>query len=196
MRLDYTGPARTQGVSNALILVRESWGTQLVARLWALGVPRTETEGLYRGVDTCILDHAVSRVEQAGLRDTTAMQALLPLLRDSSRVVKTDLSPDRTERMLPGIKYSALCARRLEEDRQGFTLLAPLHALDKGSNVYARDLHARDSLMISEYRDRPVYLLRPSSLQIGAPLELRPVSLDSLRRVWADERALETSSFE
>jgi len=187
MRLDYTGPAARAGVSNALILVRESWGTQLVARLWALGVPRSETELLYRSVDTCILEQRVRQLEQAGTWGTGVMGTLAPLLKDSARVEKTILSPDRTERMLSGTFYPPDCLQRIAEDRAGFTLLAPLHALDQGSNVYARDLHARDTLLVAEYPNRPIYLLRPHSNDIGAPLQLQPLSFDSLQRSWATE---------
>ncbi len=190
MRLDYTAPARESKVANALIFVRESWGTQLVARLWALGVPRTEAEALYRGVDSCVLEHAIIDVERSQVRDSAAMRALIPWLRDSSRVVKTELSPDRTERMLPGAKYSSLCLTRIAEDRQGFTLLAPLHALDQGSNIYVRDLHARDSLMLAQHPSRPLFLLRPVNNEIGASLELKPISIDSLVRAWRQETSV------
>ncbi|MFN8570417.1 MAG: hypothetical protein U0132_00085 [Gemmatimonadaceae bacterium] len=184
MRLDYTAPARRDHVANALIFVRESWGTQIVARLWALGVPHTETEALYRGVDSCVLEHAVTVVEHSSARDSVAMRKLIPLLRDSASVVKTELSPDRTERMLPGAKYSPICVSRINEDRQGFTLLAPVLALDQGTNIYVRDLHARDSLLIARYPSRSLFLLRPVSNEIGAPLELKQMSRDSLVRAW------------
>ncbi|MEP7345353.1 MAG: phospholipid carrier-dependent glycosyltransferase, partial [Gemmatimonadaceae bacterium] len=105
MRLDYTGPAARAGVLNSLILVRESWGAQLVARLWALGVPRSETELLYRSVDACLLEQNIRQLEHSGVRDSSALGALMPLLRDSARVEKSDLSPDRTERMVPGTFY-------------------------------------------------------------------------------------------
>jgi hypothetical protein len=189
MRVDYTGPAERAHVENALILVRESWGAQLVARLWALGVPRTETEALYRGVDSCLLQQAITRAEELGMRDSVAMRLLMPLLRDTASVVRTQLSPDRTERILPGTTYSPICMQRIAEDRAGFTLLAPLLAMDHGSNIYARDLHERDSLLIKQYPNRPVYLLRPSSSEVGAPIVLKSAPVDSLRRAWELEAA-------
>lgn len=188
MRLDYTGPARRANVSNAIILVRESWGTQLVARMWALDVPRSETELLYRNVDTCLLEQRVQQLEQQGTRGRTAIAALVPLLRDSARVEKTSLSPDRTERMLPGTHYAPVCVTRISEDRAGFTLLAPLHAMELGSNVYARDLHARDTLLLKLYPERAVFLLSPQGNEIGAPLQLQRASVDSMRQAWMSER--------
>ena len=80
MRLDYVAPARTARVDSALIFVRESWGTQLMARMWALGVPRSETELLYGRVDACVLDQHIGALERSAVRDTAALAALTPLL--------------------------------------------------------------------------------------------------------------------
>ena len=184
MRHDYVSPAAAMGVQDALILVRESWGAQVIARLWALDVPRSETETLYRGTDTCVLESAVSRLEREGIRGADALRALAPLLADSLRVTKSEVSPDRTERVLPGQAYEPVCVRRIEEDRAGYTFLAPILAVRRGANVYARDLHARDSLLLDPLGARPVYLLRPRSSELGAPLALFPVSLDSARADW------------
>ncbi len=184
-RHDYIEPAASAGVVNALILVRESWGAQLIARLWALGVPRSETEALYRSVDTCLLESAIVGLEAAGIREVAARDRLRPLARDSSRLLTSTLSPDRTQRMLPGARYSPVCQRRILEDRGGYAFFAPLLARDVGSNVYARDLHARDTLLLGRYADRPVYLLRTVSDEVGSPLMLERVRLDSARAEWA-----------
>jgi hypothetical protein len=184
MREDYLAPAAAMGVRDALVLVRESWGSQLIARLWALGVSRSETETLYRGIDTCVLELAVGELEREGRRGAGALVALAPLLRDSARVIASELSPDRTERVLPGTSYHPLCARRIEEDRAGYTFLTPILAAPRSANVYARDLHARDSLLLGALGARPVFVLRPRSSEPGAPLALFPVSLDSARADW------------
>jgi hypothetical protein len=184
MRQDYVQPARSAGISNALILVRESWGAQLIARLWGLGVSRSETEMLYHSIDTCILEATVSSLERAGRRGSLALDALRPLLRDSSRIVASGLSPDTTERVLPSSRYGPVCAQRIAEDRSGYTFYAPILASSRGSNVYARDLHARDTLLFRMYGNRPVYILRPASSEVGARLLLKPLSLDSAQVEW------------
>jgi hypothetical protein len=184
MRLDYIGVAERAGIRDALILVRESWGTQLVARLWALGVPHSQTESLYRSVDACQLEEAVRVLEAEGVRGSVAFARLAPLLKDSARVVKSELSPDRTERMLPGSLYTPRCQQRIIEDRAGFTLLAPVLVASWGTNTYVRDLHEHNSLLISANVGRPVYLMRPVSNDIGAPLRLEPLRPDSLLKAW------------
>jgi hypothetical protein len=184
MRLDYLGPARRAGVEHALIFVRESWGAQLMARMWALGIPRSETETLYGHVDACLLEERLGTLERAGVRDTAAFAELAPLLADSTRIVRSPFSPDVTERYLPGTPYSSLCAQRVAEDRLGFTLLAPLLSVDRGSNIYARDMHARNLALIRQYPERPVYLMRPPSNETGAQPMLYPLRQDSLLVAW------------
>jgi 4-amino-4-deoxy-L-arabinose transferase-like glycosyltransferase len=182
-RHDYMAPAAA--LNGALILVRESWGAQVIARLYGLGVSRIDAEALYRTVDTCVLEGAVSRLETESLRGGAAMERLRPLTRDSLRLVISTLSPDGTERVLPGSTYSPTCERRIVEDRAGYSFFAPLLARDAGSNIYARDLHARDTLLFARYPERPVFLLRAVSSEMGARLMLEPLKLDSARAEWA-----------
>lgn len=182
MRNDATRLAARQQVTGGIILVRESWGAQILARLWSLGVSRSEAEALYRSVDTCALDEAVSRAEHG--RRPTSWRALLA---DSAVLVPSTLSPDETQRVLPGRPYSPRCLQRIAEDRAGFTILAPLLAKEWGGNVYARDLHQRNAVLLRDYPDRPVYLLRSAGFEPGAPLELVPLSRDSLVAAWASE---------
>jgi len=185
MRQDYVAPAARAGVEDALIFVRESWGAQLIVRLWGLGISRSDAEALYRTVDSCILDATIAGLEGSGIRGQSALAPLRPLTSDSLRVIESELSPDRTERMLPGATYSPACQRRLLEDRGGYTFLTPLLARDVGSNIYARDLHARDTLLLRRYAHRSVYVLRAMSSAAGAPLLLEPLAMDSARAEWA-----------
>jgi hypothetical protein len=187
MRLDYTGAARLARVDNALIFVRESWGTQLMARMWSLGVPRSETELLYGKVDACALEERISTLETNGVRDTAAFSALAPLLADSSRTVKSPFSLDVTERYLPGSAYAPVCVQRIADDRLGFTLLAPLLYASWGTNLYARDMHSKNLALLRRYPNRAVYLLRPPTNEIGSRLELFPLRPDSLRAAWGTE---------
>lgn len=187
MRTDFDALARQRGVRDAIVLVRESWGAQLIARLWALGVPRSETESVYRAVDACLLDQAITRLEHAGVHGPMAYDALRPLMADSAKLVKGVLSPDKTLRALPGSTYSGECGARVLEDRAGFTVLTSALALPPGSNVYARDLHARDTLLLKAYPGRPLFLLRPASSELGAPLVLERLRPDSLAATWRSE---------
>jgi hypothetical protein len=112
--------------------------------------------------------------------------ALRPLLADSARLVGSPVSPDTTEQYLPGSRYSADCLARIAEDRTGFTLFTPLLLAHGGNNVYARDLHGRDTLLLRAYPNRKLYLLKPASAKIGEPPRFYPLSRDSLERAWRD----------
>jgi len=159
MRTDYGAAALQAGVSNALVFVRESWGAQLIARLWAIGVSRPATATLYSRVDACALEHAVTSLEQRNITGVDAETALQPLLRDSALVRASNVSPDTTERMLPGATYDPVCTTRVLSDREGYVLYPPL-LLDRTSgNTYVRDFQARDTILTRRFADRPHFLL-------------------------------------
>ncbi|HZO18686.1 MAG TPA: hypothetical protein VFB46_06860, partial [Gemmatimonadaceae bacterium] len=174
--------ARDAGVRRGLVFVRESWGSQLVARLWALGLTRAQTERLYSRVDACLLEQGLDRLERQGVRGQAAADAFAPLMRDSLRVIPSTLSPDVSERVLPGARYTPRCLQRIADDRRGFTLLTPLMLAGADSTVYARDLHERDTLLLAEHPDRDVWLLRPRDSTSGSPPQFERVSRDSLFR--------------
>jgi hypothetical protein len=184
IRWDADSAAVSVGARDALVFVRESWGAQVLARLWNLEMTLSEAERFYRYVDTCVLDQAVTHVEETSLRGPAAVAALRPLLRDSARVEKTPVSPDHTERYVPGTPYPQKCRQRIEEDRAGFTFATPLLLARDAGNVYARDLHERNAVLLAEYPDRPVFLLRPPTSRETEVPQFYPLSRDSLLKVW------------
>ena len=157
---------------------------QIIARMWAQGVSRNATETFYRKIDACALDHVMRTAETEGWNGSLVESRMVPLMADSSRVIKSPLSTDPTERLLPGATYDASCTARIAEDRLGFALLVPL-LLERGSgNVYARDLQGRDSLLLQQYPGRPVYLLRHEGSAVDAPFDWIPLRRDSLMGAW------------
>ena len=188
MRDDYTAESAAAGVHNALVFVRESWGAQLMARMWARGISRSASAALYSGVDACQLDMGIRETESLGLTGAAAEARLEPLLVDSAKVRPSPWSPDSTEKLLVGSRYDETCVTRINQDRRGFTHLAPL-LLERGSgNVYARDLHASDSLITAEYPARPVYLLRRKYAVADSAFEWIPLRRDSLMAAWRSGR--------
>lgn len=181
-RWDADRAAGAAGIRNSLIFVRESWGSEVMARLWAAGVPRSDAEEFYQRIDTCELDEALARLEREGISGPPAVAAIRPLLADSARVVKTNISPDPTERMRTGRPYSERCRARVRENWDGFTVYSPLLLAGREGNVFVRDLHARDTLMLARYPERPVYLLRRATFRITSPLVFNPVNRDSIWR--------------
>ncbi|MFL5620383.1 MAG: hypothetical protein ACJ79A_18560 [Gemmatimonadaceae bacterium] len=185
MRWDVDAAARRAGVRDAVVFVRESWGAQLMVRLWARGLSHAEAQALYHFVDACALERGLDSLERTGGRDSAARAVMLPLLADSARVVRSPFSVDSTERFLPGAAYGPRCVHRVQEDRAGFTVYLPFLVADGENVVYARDLHARDTMLLARYPSRAVYLVRPPSDSEGVLPRFWPLSRDSLRAAWA-----------
>jgi hypothetical protein len=185
LRWDPDQAAAAAGVRDALVLVRESWGAELVTRMWALGVSRPDADAIYRGADPCALDSALARLETApGRRDVPSVE-LRSLLADSSRLVNAEsVTGDPSLRLMPGIRYPRHCIAKIEANRSGFTLFPPLLLARGSGNVYARDLGARDSLLVAEYSNRPLYLLKPATGGVGAEPRFFPLRRDSLMAAW------------
>ena len=176
MRQDYTAEASRAGVDHAIVFVRESWGAQLVARLWALDVSRSATAALYANVDACVLEHAIGDAEQTRLRGAQAEQSFRFLLRDSLRVRASAVSPDTTERMLPGTRYDALCSARVGADREGYALYPPLLLERTSGNTYVRDFQERDTVILRRFPGRRAFLLRRDGVDGTAPLRWIPMT--------------------
>lgn len=174
MRTDIERESARAGVRNALVLVKESWGARLVVRAWALGVPRTATERLYRLVDACRLELAITALEEQGITGEEAERRLRPLLADSSQVIRSTRSPDDTQGMQPGIVYPPLCEEELERDWKGYTHLAPFRLAQDG-NIYARWLPGREAEIMARFPDRDVYLLSRDGPEVRAPLVWEPL---------------------
>ncbi len=168
-RIDIARESERAGARDALVLVKESWGAQLIVRLWARGVGRSDAEQLYQHIDACLLELALRELEARGVHGTAALARLAPLQRDSARLVPSTRSPDGTERMLPGATYPAVCEARIAEDQAGYLHLAPLRLATDG-NVYARWLPGREAEAAAGYPGRPVYLLSRADSTVDAPL--------------------------
>lgn len=154
-------PVEALGVRSALIFVRESWGSQVMARLWGRGITRSDAEALYRAVDTCLLDSALVRLEYQDIKGQPARSLLWPLLRDSALVRPSTLSPDRSERVLTGQEYSPRCLDRIADDQRGVALYPLLLAEPRGTNLFVRDLGEHNRRLTRAYPDRVAYLLLP-----------------------------------
>ncbi len=178
LRWDADEAADQAGVRNAVVFVQESWGAQLLARLLALGVPAPAAERVYRNLDTCRLEEAVTGLEAESVRGLAAVERLEPLLADSARLVPSTLSPDRTERMLPGATYGRVCVQRFREDQAGMTLLAP-HLLSRRPDLlFVRNLHQRNAGLLARHPGKAVFLLTQRT-GASAP-EFVPLSRDSI----------------
>ena len=179
MRWNAASAERDAQVRDALVFVRESWSSQVIARLWRLGVTRGESELLFKRVDLCALDSAVTSLEATLARGAAVIAAVHSIAVDTSQLIPMPDSPDRSGRMRVGAMYGAACTARLAEDRAGFTLLGPL-LFPRRRVLYARDLHGRDTLLLSEHPTDSVWLLVPASGDEGSLPLFHRASRDSI----------------
>jgi hypothetical protein len=180
MRVDYAASAREAGVEQGTVLVRESWGAQMIARMWALGIPRPDAEQYYRTTDACTLETAIHATEAAG-EDAAGLRARLePSRAQASQLHALTVSPDTTLRALPGARYTPRCLRRLAEDQSGAALWPPL-LLVQDNNTWLRDLHELSAPGIDP--SRPIWLMtrHPSP---GGRIRFERVDPDSMRAEW------------
>jgi hypothetical protein len=146
-RQDPTPILDAAGVRGGTVFVNESWGAQVLARLWAVGVPRWTAERLYRQVDLCTLDRAARIFENRPQPVPAAALDSLDLLRRDSLLLRpSPFSPDTTEQYRPGAYYDDRCRASIERDRAGIALLAPLRLAGPERVVWARDLGERNVL--------------------------------------------------
>jgi hypothetical protein len=183
MRRDLDAELSRAGIQNALVLVRESWGTELLVRLWALGVSRPAAEHYYRAIDPCVLELTIGKLEVTGADSTTVLARLEPLARDSSRLVRSTESVDPTLLRLPGMEYPPVCQARLDDDAAGFTVLPPALLSRRTDVQFVRDLHARDSLLVRDHQG-PIYLMKPQNTDVGSVPQFYEVRPDSLWDAW------------
>lgn len=182
-RADVGAMERRQRAEGGIVLVREHWGNTLVARLWALGVPHPDAARAFDNADLCRLDAMISRLETTGADTAESTRALRRLLADSLQTAR---------KVIPGTQiymavrdeaaFTPACRARTLELARGTLPLTQMRVFE-GRNIYARDLHARDTLLLARYPGRPVWVLEPTPGVARAP-RLLPLNLDSALADW------------
>jgi hypothetical protein len=124
-------------------------------------------------------------LERDGASGPKAVAALMPLLADRDRVKLAKLPSGAFWPVQPDVGYSPQCRERVHESSAGIIPLAPLLLSGGPSNIYVRDLHARDSLLLKRYPDRPIFVVRRDSSAAGITLRYHRASRDSLLGSWA-----------
>lgn len=178
MRVASAGAAEQARVQDAVVLVQESWGAQVIARLWALGVSPADTERLYAEMDLCTMERAVTEAESRGLRGDSAVAWLDPLRSDTALLESRPQSIDRTQQWLPGLEYGPECMAAVARDARGFLTYAPWR-LVRDSNVYARWIPGREQDVAAAFPGRVVYLLSRAGPAPDAPLVWTRVRMTS-----------------
>jgi len=159
--------ARRAGISHAVVVIPDGWGTRLIVRMWALGVPVRRSTRLYGDIDACALEQALDAAE----RDPAARAHLLATLeRLAARRrpgVMLNLTEDPNLRLPADSALAPACQAELDTDRRGFLEFAPFLYLNTarldGDIVWARDMGSRNEALFRRYAGRGLYRYAPTA---------------------------------
>ncbi len=154
--------ARRADVHHAVVLVPDGFGTRLIVRLWAAGIPMRDSTRYYDAFDACALDALLRAAETSGASPDALRARLDAALAtaDPGRTVP-GITADPMLRLPSDGRLDGACADEIRRDREGTVPFAPYVYLDAptldGDVVWARELGAADAALARAYPDRPVY---------------------------------------
>jgi hypothetical protein len=144
----------------------DGWGTRLIARMWASGIPMGETDRLYHALDACTLEERLTVAEHAGLRGDDLRAHLRAEPTNPGRVAR-GVTRDPFLRLPADRALSASCSAEIARDQDGVVPFAAFLSLNAptldASIVWAREMGPQlDARLRALYPDRPVYRYRPA----------------------------------
>ncbi len=158
--------AARAGIHRAVVLIPDGWGTRLITRLWAAGVPMRESDRFYFAFDACRLEELLAAAEAGGVRG----EALTEQLTDAMTIATPGrpmpgLTRDPRLRLPADGRVTQRCADEIQRDQRGtlqFTQHLYLNAptLD-GDVVWARELGPADAALRAAFPGRAFYRYAP-----------------------------------
>lgn len=153
--------ARRAGLHHAVIVLRDGWGTRLIARMWDAGVPVALSARLYAAFDACTLEALLHQAEADGVRGPAFVERLQAAATTASPGVRAPgVTRDPFLRLPADGRVTPACAAEIEWDRQGtmqYAAVAHLNTPDfAGDLVWARELPDL-SVLRRLYPDREIY---------------------------------------
>jgi hypothetical protein len=183
LRTDIAAEARAADLKNALVVVHESWGARLMARMWAVGVPRRDAELLLAQSDACALELQLLVEESPPGGDPAGLVARLrastPESERAALAPRPDITADGTLKFSDHGPFTKQCADNALADSAGVSLypafLARNHVTSTGELggevIYVRDLGAHNLALRKIYGDRVWYHYMPRK----SPTDSSPV---------------------
>jgi hypothetical protein len=174
-RVDIGAQVREAKLTNALVFVHEGWGARLMARMWALGVPRRDAEFLFAGSDACALEMAVLWEESPPPADSAGRSARLraatPEYARTGLAPRPDLTGDGTMKFSDQGPWTPQCRANAVADSAGVSLYPPFllqNTIDaKGELgedvIFVRDLGAHNEALRAMYGGRTWYRYVPEA---------------------------------
>jgi len=161
------------GLRHAVVVIPDGWGTRLIVRMWALGVPPRLSTRIYENIDACTLEQTL---DAAAADESRARRgALLATLDSLSALLRSGTAGGATEdpnlRLPVERPLAAPCRAELARDSIGFLGFAPFLYLNRplldGDIVWARDMGPWNAALFARYPDRRLYRYAP--VERGGP---------------------------
>ena len=172
------------GVTQALVLVPESFGSRIIVGLWGLGVPAGLAERAYRNVDACDLYQTILEARASHLPPEHVVGRIELLMADNRPdVFPIEGWPYETLRLRVRDDIPEECTLQLQRDIDGFTAFGNLawkNSVDRRSGiVFARDLFERNGELLSQYPGWEVWRWAPTSSDPLGPPRLSRLQMGS-----------------
>jgi hypothetical protein len=165
------------GLDRAVVLIPDGWGSRLIARMWAAGVPVRRSDRLYAAIDACTLERTLNAARDPVAHATLigTLDALAATRRPGLRLHRTD---DAALRLPAEGPLPPECEAEIAFDQRGFLAFAPYLYLNSasldGPVVWARDLHDENGALRRRYPDRRFYRYAP--VEPGGMPRLEPLT--------------------
>ena len=163
--------AARAGIRDAVVVIPDGWGSRLIARMWAAGIPVERSSRLYAAIDACTLEQLLTAAESTAAGSAGLARALDSAAALRRPGVPANLTEDRNLRLQPG-DVPAACRVEIEVDRRGFYQFGPYLWLNDagldGDVVWARDLGPRNEALFRRYSGRRFFRYAPGPA--GAPV--------------------------
>ena len=157
--------ARRAGIAHAVIVIPDGWGSRLIARMWAAGVPARRSTRLYAAIDACTLELVLDAAARTGVRDARLVAILDSLAALGQPGSPPGITDDNNLRLPAGAALPPLCVDELRTDQSGYLAFAPYLYLNTahldGEIIWARDLGRGNAALFERYRDRALYRYAP-----------------------------------
>ncbi len=173
LRTDIGAEARAAGLKNAVVVVHESWGARLMARMWAAGVPRRDAEQLLAHSDACALELQLLVEESPPGGDPAGLVARLrdatPASERAALAPRPDITADGTLLFSDHGPFTKQCAENALADSAGVSLYPAFLPQNRvmrdgqlgGNVIYVRDLGGHNLALRKIFGDRTWYHYMP-----------------------------------
>jgi hypothetical protein len=178
--------AERAGITRAVVVIPDGWGSRLIARMEGLGIAPRRSTRLYAAIDACRMEQ---ELDAAALDSTGRQRERLPVALDSLAAlgqpgVRSGATADPYLRLPADTALPIACRVELARDSAGFLAFAPFLYLNRpwldGDIVWARDLGPWNAPLFARYPDRRLYRYAPR--QPGAAPVFFPLERPAARR--------------